>query len=111
MLKDLVVEDKEGIVRNSEGEKNICNGISSGREEVTTTTINMGSQTDIMISSREFRDFEAEVQQEITKLRRDFNYIVNQTSPSKVSAFDCNVLLGSDDSNQNGDVNKSSDNI
>ena len=61
----------------------------------------MGSQTD-MISSREFQDFEAEVQQEIAKLRRDFNYKVNQTSPSKVSVFDSSVVLGSDDWNQNG---------
>ena len=50
MLKDLVVEDKEGVVRGSEREKNICNSISYGTEEVTATTINMGSQTD-MISS------------------------------------------------------------
>ena len=35
---------------------------------------------------------------------------MNQTSPSKVSVFDCSVALGSDDSNQNGDVNKSIDN-
>ena len=81
-----------------------------GLEEVTTTTINMGSQTD-MISSREFQDFKAEVQQEILKLRRDFNYIVNQTFPSRVSVFDPSVILGSDDSNQNGDVSKSIDNI
>ena len=52
MLKDLVVEDKEGVVRGSEREKNICNSISYGTEEVTATTINMGSQTD-MISSRD----------------------------------------------------------
>ena len=50
MLKDLVVEDKKGVVRGSEREKNICNSISYGTEEVTATTINMGSQTD-MISS------------------------------------------------------------
>ena len=55
-----------------------------------------------MISSREFQDFKAEVQQEIAKLRRDFNYKVNQTSPSKVSVFDSSVVLGSDDENQNG---------
>ena len=61
----------------------------------------MGSQTD-MISSREFQDFEAEVQQEIAKLRRDFNYKVNQTSPSKASVVDSSVVLGSDDENQNG---------
>ena len=76
-----------------------------GLEEVTTTTINMGSQTD-MISSREFQDFKAEVQQEIAKLRRDFNYKVNQTSPSKVSVFDSSVVLGSDDSNQNAYVSQ-----
>ena len=35
---------------------------------------------------------------------------MNQTSPSKVSVFDSSVALGSDDSNQNGDVNKSIDN-
>ena len=86
MLKDLVV-DKEGVVRGSEGEKNICNSMCYGTEQVTTTTINVGSQTD-MILSRKFQDFEAEVQQEIAKLRRDFNYTVNQTSPSKVSVFD-----------------------
>ena len=70
----------------------------------------MGSQTD-MISSREFQDFKAEVQQEIAKLRRNFNHKVNQTSPSKISVFDSSVLLGSDDSNQNRDVNKSIDDI
>ena len=64
-----------------------------------------------MISSREFQDFKAEVQQEIAKLRRDFNDKVNQTSSSKVSVFDSSVVLGSDDSNQNGDVSKSIDNI
>ena len=42
---------------------------------------------------------------------RDFNYKENQTSPPKVAVFDCSVVLGSDDSNQNGDVNKSIDNI
>ena len=70
----------------------------------------MGSQTD-MISSREFQDFKAEVQQEIAKLRKDFNYKVNQTSPSKFFVFDPSAILGSDDSNQNGDVNKGIDNI
>ena len=74
-----------------------------GLEEVTTTTINMDSQTDM--------DFKTEVQQEIAKLRRDFNYIVNQTFPSRVSVFDPSVILGSDDSNQNGGVSKSIDNI
>ena len=63
VLKDFVVEDNEDMVGDSEGEKNICNDISSGTEEVTETTINMGSQTDIMISSREFQNFKAEVQQ------------------------------------------------
>ena len=63
VLKDFVVEDNEDMVGDSEGEKNICNDISSGTEEVTATTINMGSQTDIMISSREFQNFKAEVQQ------------------------------------------------
>ena len=118
MLKDLVVEDKEGVIRGREGEMNILKKKQNfmapflwmGLEEVTTTTINMGSQTD-MISSREFQDFKAEVQQEIAKLRRDFNYIVNQTFPSRVSVFDPSVILGSDDSNQNGDVSKSIDNI
>ena len=61
MLKDIVVEDKEGVVRGSEGGKNISNGISYGTEEVTTIMINMGSQTD-MIWSRKFQDFKAEVQ-------------------------------------------------
>ena len=42
LLKDLVVKDEEDVLRDSEGEKNICNGVSSGTEEVTTTTINMG---------------------------------------------------------------------
>ena len=32
MLEDLVVEDKEGVVRGSEGEKSICNGISYDTE-------------------------------------------------------------------------------
>ena len=73
VLKDFVVEDNEDMVGDSEGEKNICNDISSGTEEVTETTINMGSQTDIMISSREFQNFKAEVQQAISKLRKDFN--------------------------------------
>ena len=50
----LVVEDKGGVVRGSEGEKNIYNSISYGTEEVTTTTINMGSQTDL-ISPESFR--------------------------------------------------------
>ena len=59
ILKELVVEDKQDVVRGKEGEKNICNSISYGTEEATTTTINMGSQTD-MISSREFQDFKAE---------------------------------------------------
>ena len=63
VLKDFVVEDNEDMVGDSEGEKNICNDISSGTEEVTATTINMGGQTDIMISSREFQNFKAEVQQ------------------------------------------------
>ena len=36
MLKGLVVEDKENVVSDSEGEKNICNGISSGTEQVAT---------------------------------------------------------------------------
>ena len=36
MLKDLVVEDKEGVVRGSEGEKNICNSICYGTEVTTT---------------------------------------------------------------------------
>ena len=40
----------------------------------------MGSQTEIMILSREFQDFKAEVQQEIVKLRRDFIFKVSQTS-------------------------------
>ena len=40
----------------------------------------MGSQTEIMISSREFQDFKTEVQQEIVKLTRDFNYKVSQIS-------------------------------
>lgn len=57
IFKDLVVEDKEDAVRDSEGEKNICNSMRSGTEEAITTTINMGSQTDIMISSRELPDF------------------------------------------------------
>ena len=105
ILKELVVEDKQDVVRGKEGEKNICNSISYGTEEATTTTITMGSQTD-MISSREFQDFKAEVQQEIAKLRRDFNYKVNQTSPSKVSVFDSSVVLGSDDSNQNAYVSQ-----
>ena len=35
---------------------------------------------------------------------------MNQTSLSKVLVFDSSVALGSDDSNQNGDVNKSIDN-
>ena len=61
MLKDIVVEDKEGVVRGSEGGKNISSGISYGTGEVTTTLINMGNQTD-MISSRKFQDFKAEVQ-------------------------------------------------
>ena len=30
MLKDLVVEDKEGVVRGSESERNICKSISYG---------------------------------------------------------------------------------
>ena len=111
MLKDFVVEDNEDAVRDIEGEKNISNYISSGTEEVTVTKINMGSQTDIMISHREFQDFKAEVQQEIPKLRRDFNYKVNQTFPQKISVFDSSVVLGSDDSNQNGGVNKSNDTI
>ena len=42
LLKDLVVKDEEDVLRDSEGEKKICNGVSSGTEEVTTTTINMG---------------------------------------------------------------------
>ena len=46
MLKDLVVEDNEDVVRDSEDEKNICNGTSSGTEEMTTTTINMDNQTE-----------------------------------------------------------------
>ena len=110
ILKELVVEDKQDVVRGKEGEKNICNSISYGTEEATTTTINMGSQTD-MISFREFQDFKAEVQQEIAKLRRDFNYKVNQISPSKVSVFDSGVVLGPDDSNQNGDASKSIGNV
>ena len=36
MLKGVVVEDKENVVSDSEGEKNICNGISSGTEQVAT---------------------------------------------------------------------------
>lgn len=72
--------------------------------------VNMGGQTD-MISSREFQDFKAEFQQEITKLRRGFNYKVNQTSLSKVLVFDSSVVLGSTDSNQNRDVSKNIDNI
>ena len=110
MLEDLVVEDKEGIMRGSEGEKSICNGISYDTEQVTTIMVNMGGQTD-MISSREFQDFKAEFQQEITKLRRGFNYKVNQTSLSKVLVFDSSVVLGSTDSNQNRDVSKNIDNI
>ena len=110
MLEDLVVEDKEGIMRGSEGEKSICNGISYDTEQVTTIMVNMGGQTD-MISSREFQDFKAEFQQEIAKLRRGFNYKVNQTSPSKVLVFDSSVVLGSADSNQNRDVSKNIDNI
>ena len=86
----LVVEDKEDVVRDSEGEKNICNGISSCTEEVKTTTINMGSQND-MISSRELQDFKAEVTQEIAKLIRGFIYKVNQKN---VSVFDSSVMLG-----------------
>ena len=35
---------------------------------------------------------------------------MNQTSLSKVLVFDSSVALGSDDSNQNGDVNESIDN-
>ena len=38
ILKDLVVGDKEGVVRGSEGEKNICNSISYGTEEVKSKT-------------------------------------------------------------------------
>ena len=110
ILKELVVEDKQDVVRGKESEKNICNSISYGTEEAATTTINMGSQTD-MISFREFQDFKAEVQQEIAKLRRDFNYKVNQISPSKVSVFDSSVVLGPDDSNQNGDASKSIGNV
>ena len=110
MLEDLVVEDKEGIMRGSEGEKSICNGISYDTEQVTTIMVNMGGQTD-MISSREFQDFKAKFQQEIAKLRRGFNYKVNQTSPSKVLVFDSSVVLGSADSNQNRDVSKNIDNI
>ena len=110
MLEDLVVEDKEGIMRGSEGEKSICNGISYDTEQVTTIMVNMGGQTD-MISSREFQDFKAEFQQEIAKLRRGFNYKVNQTSPSKVLVFDSSLVLGSADSNQNRDVSKNIDNI
>ena len=110
MLEDLVVEDKEGIMRGSEGEKSICNGISYDTEQVTTIMVNMGGQTD-MISSREFQDFKAEFQQEIAKLRRGFNYKVNQTSLSKVLVFDSSVVLGSTDSNQNRDVSKNIDNI
>ena len=72
--------------------------------------VNMGGQTD-MISSREFQDFKAEFQQEIAKLRRGFNYKVNQTSLSKVLVFDSSVVLGSTDSNQNRDVSKNIDNI
>ena len=32
---------------------------------------------------------------------------MNQISPSKVSVFDSSVVLGPDDSNQNGDASKS----
>ena len=38
-------------------------------------------------------------------------YKVNHTSPSKISVFDSSAVLGSDDSNQNGDVSKSTDSI
>ena len=54
MPKDLVAEDKEGVVRGSEGQENICNSICYGTEEVTTTSINWGSRETDMISSREF---------------------------------------------------------
>ena len=36
---------------------------------------------------------------------------MNQTSPSNVSVFDSNLVLGSDDSNQHEDLSKSIDNI
>ena len=67
MVKDLVVEDKEDVVKDSGSEKNICNSESSGTEEVTTAKINVGTQTNIMILSREFQNLKAEVQQEIAK--------------------------------------------
>ena len=41
MLKAIVVEDKEDIARDREGEKNMCDGTRSGTEKVTTATINM----------------------------------------------------------------------
>ena len=94
MLKDLLVEDNEEVVRDSEGEQNIFIDISSDTEEVTATTINTGGQTYNMISSEEFQDLKAEVQREIAKLRRGFNYKVNQTSLSKNSVFDSGVVLG-----------------
>ena len=72
---------------------------------------NMNSQIDILILSRGFQDFKADVQQEIAKLRRDFNYKENQTSLSKSSVIDSSVVLASDDLNQNEDLNKSIDNI
>ena len=50
-----MVNDKEDVVRDSEGEKSIYNGISSGTEEVTAITINMGSQANIMILSENLR--------------------------------------------------------
>ena len=87
--------EKEDIVRESGCEKNICDGMSSDTEKVTTTTINMGSQSDIMILSRKFQYFRGEVQQEIAKLRKNFNYKVSQTSPSKVSVFDSSMVLSS----------------
>ena len=99
MLKELVVKDKDNAVRGGAGEKNICNSITSGTKQVTTTAINVGSQTDIMISSREFQQFKTEVQQEMAKLKRDFNHKVNQSSHSKVPVFNSSMVLGSDDSN------------
>ena len=88
-----VLQDNKDVVEHSEGERNICSDIRSSTEEVTATPINMLSQTDIVISSREFEDFKAPVQQKIAKSRRDFSYKVNQTSFSKVSVVDSSVML------------------
>ena len=50
-----MVNDKEDVVRDSEGEKNIYNDITCRKEEVTAITINMGSQANIMILSENLR--------------------------------------------------------